>query len=515
MRDLLERLQAHAPRLDKGIRFGASDAPQVSYAELWARAAAQSQSLSDLPPQSRILLVGDNSQAQVEMLLGCWWAGMVPVCLPPPARLTPGQNYRDSLVRWIAASEAVRGFSEPEALDRCSVESLPMGWHPLLSDSQAILEYPKPREVRAELAYIQFSSGTTLAPKGVELTPANLVHNITSILDVFPPTPDGGDQPHHHSCVSWLPLYHDMGLVGALLSALAAGGNLTLMRPYQFAARPQSWLKAVSDTRATISPAPNFALVQCLERVRDEQLEGLDLSGWQMALLGSETIFPHTLRAFHERFRQFGLRWESLTPVYGLAEATLAVTFSPPGRGPIFQEIAGRELISLGRPLNGIEVEIRPTEDAEVGSEIGEVWTRSESISAKASNDGWLNTGDLGVMRDGELYLTGRSKDILIVRGKNYEPDALEQALLNIEGLDPARAAAVALPDEQILVIGERRRKESIELAVQLDQARSAIAQLTGLVVQIHLVEAGWLPRTTSGKIRRAAAREKFLESLL
>ncbi|CAN0243276.1 unnamed protein product, partial [Phaeothamnion confervicola] len=465
-------------------------------------------------PGDRILLVGDNSQNQVVALLACWWAGLVPLCVAPPARLSPGQIYRESLQGWVELSGARGGWCEPDLLTRCQEVDLESGWH----------AFPMPfcegepgaarRESDDDLAYVQFSSGTTRRPKAVGLTGRSLSHNIQAILSVFP-------QPlSQHSCVSWLPLYHDMGLVGSLLSAVAAPGNLVLMRPYQFAARPLTWLQALTVSGATVSPAPNFALQQSLERIRDDQLEGLDLSRWQLALLGSETIHPETLRLFFARYRKYGLRWESLTPVYGLAEATLAVTFSPPGRGPRTLRVVeaetggwkasgcddGRELVSLGAPLPGIDVRI--CDDAGntlPDGQSGRVLTRSGSVMRGYLGqdtefvDGWLDTGDLGFFEQGELFLVGRSKDLLIVNGKNYDPEALEQALHEIEGLDAGRAAAVAAVDDSVVyMIAERRRKETLPEEPQREQARSAIARRTGLLVEVTLVESGWLPRTTS-----------------
>lgn len=501
MADFLGFLGAHQARSDRGIRFGGADSPQLSYHHLWQRAAGPWPVLDECSSGQVVLIVSDNSPAQCMALLACWSRGLVPCCVAPPARLSPGMVYAQSLEGWVRASGAAAGLCDEELLPRFQGHSLPLGW----SSLQAVSEHSASSQGRVaqgfrgrphDRVYLQFSSGTTAAPRPVWLTAANVMHNVDAILQAC--ALRGPLQ--QHSCVSWLPLYHDMGLVGSFLSALAAQGNLLLMKPYQFAARPHSWLSALSATQATISPAPNFALAACLERVNDQQLQGLDLSHWQLALLGSETIFPQTVRAFYEKLGPYGLRWESLTPVYGLAEATLAVTFSPPGQGPRFMEFAGRELVSLGPPLPGIEVAI----------EEGKVLTRSPSATCPAGQ--WLDTGDLGFLDQGELFLTGRAKDILIVRGRNYAAQEIEDCLADVPPLDPSRSAAIAARDESVIVVAEMPRKTALDPGL-VDQARAAVARRTGLVVEVRLVEAGWLPRTTSGKVRRASVLEQ-LESV-
>lgn len=449
-----------------------------SFAELAER--ARHLQLPPLERQDRVALVAHTSEDVVCALLALWQRSCVPVCLPPPPRLGRGPDPKA-----LAQAAGARYLWESP--------HFPAG--PPCQDSTWRSD---------DVALIQFSSGTTLNPRPVALTHANLNANVDAILSRLP------GRPQDHSCVSWLPLYHDMGLIGSLLTALSAPGDLTLLRPAEFAARPGRWLQTLSETRATISPAPNFALVQCLER--DQPAPHLDLSAWQLALLGGETISATTLERFYEKYRPYGLRWEALTPVYGLAEATLAVTFTPPGRGPLILERDGRRLVSVGRPLPGMELKIVQ----------GRVHVKGPSVMrgylGQPPLEGWLDTGDLGFLEDGELYLTGRAKDLLILNGRNHEPEAVEEALSGVDGLDPSRSAAFAVDDPDhgtealVLVVESPRGPTPPDLAAR---ARDAVARGTGLLARVTVAPWGSLPRTTSGKVRRGAARELFLEGQL
>jgi len=449
-----------------------------SFAELAER--ARRLQLPPLERQDRVALIAHTSEDVIVALLALWQRVCVPVCLPPPPRLGRGPD-----PKMLAQAAQARYLWD----DRTFPEAPPVDvarWRP------------------DDLALIQFSSGTTLNPRPVALTYANLEANVSAILGLLP------GRASEHSCVSWLPLYHDMGLIGSLLTALSAPGDLTLLKPAEFAARPGRWLQALSDTRATISPAPNFALVQCLER--DQPAPNLDLSAWQLALLGGETISATTLERFYEKYRAYGLRWETLTPVYGLAEATLAVTFSPPGRGPRILERNGRRLVSVGRPVPGVELQIHD----------GRVLVQGPSVMrgylGQPPLEGWLDTGDLGFLHDGELYLTGRAKDLLILNGRNHEPEAVEESLSGVDGLDPSRSAAFAVDDPErgtealVVIVESPRGPAPPDLAAR---AQEAVARGTGLLARVSVAPWGSLPRTTSGKVRRGAARELFLEGRL
>lgn len=398
----------------------------------------------------------------------------------------------------------------------------------------------------ADIALIQFSSGTTVDPKPVALSHANLISNTRAILATFP-----GKISEHSGC-SWLPLHHDMGLIGGLFSAVAAPGDITLLRPEDFIARPVLWLRALSDSRATVCPAPNFALQICVDRIKDEDLAGLDLSHWSIALIGAETVREKSLRRFYERFQRCGFRFESFTPVYGLAEATLAVTFSDPRAAPrslhadraalshgeiraiAATDAAATPIMSVGRALAGVAVELRDSHGAVLPEgRVGRIFVRGpsvmvgyyrrEDLSARALQDGWLDTGDLGFFYDGELYIYGREKDIIILNGRNHDPQSIEFTLDTVPGLQHDRAAAIAVEDERrgtegfvVLCEKERGKADADGLA---RAARDAIIAGSGLIPEaVAIIETGRLPRTTSGKVRRAEAARQYrdgeLESL-
>jgi acyl-CoA synthetase (AMP-forming)/AMP-acid ligase II len=352
-----------------------------------------------------------------------------------------------------------------------------------------------------DLALIQFSSGTTVDPKPVALTHANVLANLAAIQTIVP---DDDAQ----AGVSWLPLYHDMGLIGCLLLAVARPGPLTLIPPEVFLARPALWLRAISKKRATLSVAPNFAYGLCARRIRDDELRGVDLSSWRFALNGAEPVAPAVLRRFVERFSPHGFRESALMPVYGLSEASLAVTFTPPGRGPRIKT-GERELASVGAPLPGIDVEVRDGRIFVRGPSVMREYFRNQEATRAVLRDGWLDTGDLGFVEDGELFVAGRAKDVIILRGRNHAPQEFEDALDGLAGARPGCAVAVALPTSE----GE-------ELALLVEQSsalteadvRTRVLEQTGIRAhEVRLLAPGTLPRTSSGKLRRGEALRQLL----
>jgi acyl-CoA synthetase (AMP-forming)/AMP-acid ligase II len=338
-----------------------------------------------------------------------------------------------------------------------------------------------------------------------------------------------------------------MGLIGCIFPAVRRPGTLTLLAPEDFLARPSLWLRTLSRTRATCSPAPNFAYGLCLDRIRDDQMEGCDLSNWRLALNGAEPVSPAILQRFVERFGQWGLRSEALTPVYGLSEAALAVTFAPVDRPFLtrsFETVALRkgtailasdaphdgpredgpasprtsELASVGLPLRGFRVEIRDEHDGVLPNGcIGTIWAQGPSLmdgylsdAPSPIRDGWLDTGDLGFLLDGELFITGRAKDLIILRGQNHNPSEIEYAIDTVEGVRTGCSAAVGhLRDgvEHLVVFVETREPDE-ELAQACERA---VLRHTGLRPdQVVLLPAGTLPRTSSGKIRRREALQRW-----
>ncbi len=588
----------------RGLRFLDRDEREtrLSWTRLWqdARRVAGGLAERGIRPGDTVALVFPTGPAFFHAFFGAVLAGAVPVPLYPPVRLGRLAEYHARTAALIAAAHA-RIVLTDARMWRILGETVARARPELGCIDVADLSGPGRSIVRSpdDLALVQFSSGTTVEPKPVALQHGAVLANASAILGAV--LRDDAD----HTGVSWLPLYHDMGLVGAVFVALLRAADLTLLPPELFITRPALWLRAISRTGALVSPAPNFAYALCVDRIADEELQGVDLSRWRYALNGAEPVSPATLRRFVNRFSAWGLRPEALTPVYGLAEASLAVTFSAldaPFRTTRFDRAAlaegravpdpgGVELVSLGTPLPGMAV------DAPVDA-VGPVRVRGPSLmagylhqperTAAAFRDGWLDTGDLGFLHGGELYVTGRAKDLLILRGRNHAPHEIEQAVDAVEGVRTGCAAAVAwLPEEaeeeQLVVFvevradafepllsaagahhgadpggggvrpgsaggapsgGDRRGSWGAVLAaapwvragrerprnapgqraegppdppvrVPVDLAprcASAILAATGLdPALVVLLAPGTLPRTSSGKIRRAEALRRWL----
>jgi fatty-acyl-CoA synthase len=384
-----------------------------------------------------------------------------------------------------------------------------------------------------DLAVVQFSSGTTGNPRPIALTHANILRNAQAILTSLP-----GDVSQH-SGVSWLPLYHDMGLIGSLVSAMLAPAPLTLIRPEHFVARPRVWLQALTQSQATISGAPNFAFGLCASRVQGTELTGLDLSHWQIAFCGAETVHPQTLQAFAQRFAPVGFAWRALTPVYGLAEATLAVTMAPfdmPPRATSFNrgvleregravpDASGVHLTSLGPPIAGVDVEIRDAHGSPLPPQhLGRLWVRGHGVmqgyldqpeaTRQVLQEGWCDTGDQGVFYEEELYLCGRATDVMIIRGRNHDPAQIEHCLDGIAGLRPGCAVAFGMADlasgtERLVVLAEYRVVPAPADQSRIEaESRAAIHASCNLhLSELVLLPPGTLPRTSSGKMRRREA---------
>jgi acyl-CoA synthetase (AMP-forming)/AMP-acid ligase II len=390
---------------------------------------------------------------------------------------------------------------------------------------------------------IQFSSGTTLEPKPVALSNASVIGQARLLNSFWPDTPGC-----EHRGLSWLPLYHDMGLIGCVFVSLERPGELTLLPPEVFAARPAIWLRAISTYGVTVSPGTNFAYGYCTEQIRDEELEGIDLSSWKVALNGAEPVIGDVMRGFGERFSRWGFDARALAPVYGLAEATLAVTFSEIGRGfsstrfareglngqgRVVEDSEGREVVSVGRPVPGFEISIRDANRRELGAgEVGHVWARGPTVmdcylglpeaTHEALHEGWLDTGDLGFFHGGELYVCGRAKELIIVRGKNHSPVEIEQAAESAEGVQSSGAVAVSnvcdnSGREQILLFVERERRLSPEEQRAIsDACHTAVLSEVGVDVdRVIVLPPESIPRTSSGKVRRTETLRRCLEGEL
>lgn len=545
---VLERAAA-SPR---GVRFVAPDeshrfVPWSAIREAAGRRAAALRRRG-VRPGDRVALVLPTGADFLEFLFGTTLAGALPVPLYPPVRLGRLGEYHavtEAMLRGVRARLVVAG----RGVRRLMGPSLRHAGPPLgcaspaelVASAAASLETPAPEDA----ALIQFSSGTTGAPRPILLTHRALLANARAVAGaILEAYPEEGEL--RHAGAGWLPLYHDMGLVGCVLTSLLHPADLTLIPPQAFVARPALWLRAIARWGATVSPAPSFAYALCAERVRDEELAGLDLSSWRVALCGAEPVAPEALRRFRRRFAPFGLRPEALTPVYGLAEAALAVTFTDPRRpfltrsfdlgalaveGRAVEDPAGIEIASVGRPLPGFALRVLDGEGAEVGpGRVGRVWIRGPSLmqgydgladdTASTLRDGWLDTGDLGFLHRGELFLHGRGKEMIVVRGRKYAPAIVEEALEGLDGMRKGRAAALGVVEdgggERLVVLLERARGRQIDSERLAREVSRRVAARTGLVpASVEVLEPGALPRTSSGKIRRGEAARRWLAGTL
>jgi acyl-CoA synthetase (AMP-forming)/AMP-acid ligase II len=549
-RTIQDVLQSLSKRTDVGARFVRrnGEAAFFSYADVIERAKRVAAGLQrrGIQPGDRIALVIPTSIEFFDVFLGAQLAGAIPVALYPPFRLGKLDEYYSRTRRMLQKIGARLLVSEGRV-------SRILG--PVTSEVPSLESALKPddlkeaghvwREVECDPdspAFLQFSSGSTSDPKAVIVSHRNLLANLEMMAAAFRRVP-GADAEKGGVC--WLPLYHDMGLVGCLFNGLYYPATVTYIAPEDFIVQPSIWLRTISQYRSIVSPAPHFAYRLCANKIKDEELDGVDLSSWTVALNGAEPIEAEGMRLFAERFAKWGFRPQAMTPVYGLAEAGLAVTFSDPLREPLVIEFdrdrlssegvavpgSGRHMPSVGRTLSGVQVRIADENDDPMDSDtVGKILVRGESITpgffndpeltADAIRNGWLDTGDLGFFHAGELYIAGRAKDLIIIRGRNYAPQEIEDLLLDVPGVRPGCAVAVSqavgAEGEQLIILAEKDLRHPMreeELAAAIRNRILAGISLTPYLVQA--LEPGTLPRTSSGKLRRSDALRMFLSGTL
>lgn len=518
---------------DRGLNFlGPASRTSLSFrklAELTGDIAARWNGLGHRLGD-RVVIVAIDEQEFVKAFLSAIRAGVVPVPVFPPFAFGQLDAYQQGLRRICQISGAGRCLVSKPLVELLSSAQLPCPVSPLEELFEARpgrTDSPGPSDV----AFLQFTSGSTAAPKGVVLTHRSLMHHMEAIRRHGLAVDGARDR-----AVSWLPLFHDMGLIGFLFVPLLAQNATWYMSPLQFARDPLSWVRCLSEVDGTISYAPNFAYGLVTRRATDEALAGLDLSAWRVAGCGAEPVRSETLRGFAERFAVTGFDPKAFKPSYGLAEATLAVSMSPNGGGlttlavdPEVLAAEGKvvppgpdaartaELVSCGVPLHGTEVRIVGDDGSTLGTDQeGQVLVRSGSLTAgyfadpaatrAAWQDGWLRTGDNGFLHDGQLYITGRIKDVIIVNGRNHQPQDIEWIAAQVPGVRAGNV--VALPaagrDSEGVRLVLEARDEAVEQDLAADVRRHIRAQLGLAVTEVVVLPREGLPKTSSGKLRRS-----------
>ncbi len=549
--DVLDwHVREHGERVHVVVLEGDGRETPLSYRQVseQSRAVALGLQRRGLQPGERVAIMLPTGEAFFAAFFGILYAGGVPCPIYPPARLSRIEEHLRRQAGILDNARAAMLIAPTEAtavarLLRLQVESLRS--LDTVDDLASVSSQGPLRHMPQanDMALVQYTSGSTGDPKGVVLTHANVLANIRAMGEAMEAGP--GDV-----FVSWLPLYHDMGLIGAWLGSLYFAAPVVVMSPLTFLVRPEAWLWALHRHRATLSAAPNFAFELCLRKIEDPMITGLDLSSVRMVANGAEAVVPDTLHRFTERFGRYGFRAEAMAPVYGLAENAVGLAFPPLGRRPVIDCIERKELarhsrarqtnanvpdavemVACGRPLPQHQIRIVDA-NGEVGERReGHLQFRGPSATSgyldnpektRELFDGpWLNSGDLAYAAGGDIFITGRSKDIIIRAGQHIYPEEIETAVGNLDGIRKGCVAVFGSTDvragtERLVVVAETRLTEADALAT----LRHRVTETAGRLLEappeeVLLVPPGSVPKTSSGKLRRAATRDLFRDGRL
>ena len=545
MRTFIDVLRDNAVHADRSVTFvhAAGSERVVSYPDLWLEARRRAHALLALGLKrgDRAALVLPEPDEFVLTFIAALTAGIVPVPIYPPQTLAKMEAYGDTVRHVLAASGAAALITNDGLRPMIEEHLAGAGAGARVVLERDVREAPgfdgqAPAPVSLDdLAFLQFTSGSTSRPKGVMVTHRNLSVNSHAIMfDGLRSTPaDRG--------VSWLPLYHDMGLIGFAIAPLYALVQVMFLPTMAFIRRPSLWLEAIHRFRGTITFAPNFAFALATRAVTEGQAKDWDLSCMRALGCGAEPIRGKTLLEFADKLRPTGFPATALLPSYGMAEATLAITFADvtaplksdrvdvaamrAGAAKLTNGGAAMELVSCGRPFPGHEIAVVSPDGRHLGErEVGEVWLRGPSVTAgyfrdpasteETFNDGWLRTGDLGYTAAGDLYICGRAKDLIILNGKNYYPQDVERVVSKVDGIRDGQCVAFSKLDasgaEQAVVVAESRKRASaspeiIQAIIQLVRVELGLS-----LAEVHLIKRGTLPKTSSGKVRRREAKRRL-----
>ena len=490
--------------------------------------------------EDRIAVIAETGPEFAALFFGCVYAGAWPVPLPLPTSFGGKESYIDQIMVQLNSCDPSILFFPPElaemageAAKRCNVEGI--DWAEF--NDRIALKTDLPPAKTDEICYLQYSSGSTRFPHGVAVSHHALLNNLSAHSH-------GMQLQAMDRCVSWLPWYHDMGLVGCFLSVVANQVSTDYMKTEDFARRPLAWLDMVSRADGTvISYSPTFGYDICARRISSQSQvsERFKLHHWRLAGNGADMIRPDVMQAFVDAFGDAGFKASSFLPSYGLAEATLAVSIMPPGEGIQVElveesELTGvpgsndrptryRAIVNCGKAAKDMKIEVRDADGNILPDRvIGKVWCTGPSLmvgyfrdpesTEACMQDGWLDTGDMGYLSNGYIYIVGRAKDMIIINGKNYWPQDIEWAVEQLPGFKAGDIAAFAVTnggEETPAVLVQCRTSDESERAKLREQIKDKVRSVTGMNCLVELVPPRTLPRTSSGKLSRAKARNLYL----
>ncbi len=513
------------------------------YAELRRDALAMADRLiaTGVKPEDRIALVAETGPEFAALFFGVVYAGAWPVPLPLPTSFGGRDSYIEQLRVQLASCDPQMLIFPPELAQMAAEAARLAGVDGRDWSEFAQIDAPSatlPAASPDDIAYLQYSSGSTRFPHGVVITHAALLNNLAAHSH-------GMEVCDTDRCVSWLPWYHDMGLVGCFLSPIANQVSTDYLKTEDFARRPLAWLDMISRNQGTtLSYSPTFGYDICARRISSQTKasDRFDLSRWRVAGNGADMIRPDVMQSFVDAFADAGFKASAFLPSYGLAEATLAVSLMPPGEGIRVElveetQLSGgasgkdrpqryRAIVNCGKPVRDMVVEIREEDGTPLPERaIGKVWCKGKSVmvgyfrddaaTQACLHDGWLDTGDMGYMSDGYIYIVGRAKDMIIVNGRNHWPQDIEWAVEQLPGFKAGDIAAFAITtpggEETPAVLVQCRSSDEGERTRLRDEIRERVRSVTGMNCVIELIPPRTLPRTSSGKLSRAKARNLYL----